>query len=241
MTRRSSMTIPSTDNRFDAFFTDPLYLSLKPILFSYRYRKWKISRHVPERGRILDIGSGTAPVSPDLSRTVVADLSEEALRHIDVPEKIVASITALPFAPGSFDCIVCSEVLEHVRDDMLGIREMRRVLKTGGVLVATVPYQQRFWAEDDEYVGHVRRYEPGELEEKLRAGGFSRVATCRLAGRLERWLTRRSLRMYAGSGPRKRLPLWFIRVINHVLFALLIVTGPFTRWNQTTRILITAR
>jgi SAM-dependent methyltransferase len=235
------MTIPSTANRFDAFFADPLYLSLKPILFSYRYRKWRISRHAPESGRILDIGSGTAPVSPDLSRTVVADLSEEALRNVVAPEKIVASITALPFAPVSFDCILCSEVLEHVQDDLLGIREMRRVLKGDGVLVVTVPYQQRFWAEDDEYVGHVRRYEPGELEAKLRACGFSSVATYRLAGRIERWLTRGSLRMYNASGPRKRLPLRCLRLINHALFALLVVTGPFTRWNQTTRILIVAR
>lgn len=227
-------------NRFDDFFRDDLYLALKKNLFNYRFRKWKISKYVPATGRILDIGSGTAPVSPDLARTVVADISEEAMKNVDAPSKVVTSITGMSFDAGSFDCILCSEVLEHIPDDEKAVSELRRVLKQGGVLIVTVPYQKRFWAEDDEYVGHVRRYDPGELEQKLRAAGFRQVQTYRLSGTVEQWLTRRSLQSYRKGGALPKLPLALLRMTNTFLFLILVVTEMFISWKRTTRILIVA-
>jgi SAM-dependent methyltransferase len=235
----SQMTPPSP-NRFDDFFRDKVYLALKKNLFNYRFRKWKIAKHVPASGRILDIGSGTAPVSPDLTRTVVADLSEEALRHLACESKSVQSITAMTFDAASFDCVLCSEVLEHVPDDLLALSELRRVLRPGGVLVVTVPFQKRYWAEDDEFVGHVRRYDPGELEQKLKAKGFQNVRTYKLSGTIERWLTRRSLRTYQQGGATSRLPLGLLRAANSALFLLLILTETFISWKRTTRILVVA-
>jgi SAM-dependent methyltransferase len=234
-------TSPATvDNRFDDFFRDDLYRSLKTSIFNYRFRKRKIAKHVPGSGLILDIGSGTASVSPDLSRTVVADLSEEAIKHIECASKATMSITRMSFDDASFDCILCSEVLEHIPDDGKAIAELRRVLKPGGVLVATVPYQKRYWAEDDEYVGHVRRYDPGELEQKLRTAGFQRIRTVRLSGSFERWLTRRSLRTYRAGGAVARLPLPLLRFTNSALFLCLIVAEAYISWKRTTRILVVA-
>ncbi|MCK9419635.1 MAG: methyltransferase domain-containing protein [Nitrospirae bacterium] len=234
------MTPPASPNRFDDFFRDKAYLSLKTSLFNYRFRKWKIVKHVPASGSILDIGSGTAPVSPDLHRTVVADVSEEAMRNVECASKVVTSITAMSFETASFDCIVCSEVLEHIPDDAKAASELRRVLKPGGVLVATVPFQKHFWAEDDEYVGHIRRYDPGELEQKLKANGFHNIKTYKLSGTIERWLTRWSLRSYQKGGALAKLPLGLLRMANTALFLLLILTEAFISWKRTTRILVVA-
>jgi len=231
----------TSGNRFDDFFQDTVYLSLKKDLFSYRFRKWKIAKYVPPAGRILDIGSGTAPVSPDMKRTVVADLSEEAMRNVECESKVVTSITGMPFAPAIFDIVLCSEVLEHVPEDDKAVSELRRVLKPGGVLVVTVPYQKRFWAEDDEYVAHVRRYDPGELEQKLRHAGFQEIKTYKMTGTIDRWLTRRSLKAYQKSGAVMTLPLWLLRMVNNALFLFLVVTEAFISWKGTTRILILAR
>ncbi len=228
-------------NRFDDFFQDTVYLSLKQSLFNYRYRKWRIAKHSPGSGRILDIGSGTAPVSPDLTRTVVADISAEAMKNVNAATKVVTSVTAMSFDTASFDCVLCSEVLEHIPDDQKAVAELRRVLKPGGMLIVTVPYQKRLWAEDDEYVGHVRRYDPGELEQKLRAGGFTEMTTYKLSGMIERWLTRRSLRSYQTRGKITMVPLSILRVMNAALFFSLIMTERFIRWKRTTRILIVAR
>lgn len=231
----------SSVNKFDDFFRDRMYLALKKSLFNYRLRKWKIAKHVPDVGRILDIGSGTAPVSPDLRRTVVADISEEAMRNVVCESKAVTSITAMIFATASFDCVLCSEVLEHVPDDLKALSELRRVLRPGGILVVTVPFQKRYWAEDDEFVEHVRRYDPGELEQKLSDNGFSGMKTYKLSGPVERWLTRKSLQTYRKGGTTTKFPLWFLRFVNETLFLTLVITETFISWKRTTRILIVAR
>jgi SAM-dependent methyltransferase len=49
------------------------------------------------------------------------------------------NIYALPFPDNSFDGVILSEILEHVDDDVAGLREVRRVLKPGGVAAITVP------------------------------------------------------------------------------------------------------
>ncbi len=236
----SDLNADTSVNKFDDFFRDRVYLTLKKGLFNYRLRKWRIAKHVPAVGRILDIGSGTAPVSPDLKRTVVADLSEEAMRNVVCESKAVTSITAMTFDTASFDCVLCSEVLEHVWNDLKALSELRRVLKPGGILVLTVPFQKHYWAEDDEFVEHVRRYDPGELEKKLSDSGFSKIKTYKLSGPVERWLTRKSLQAYRKGGATTKFPLWVLRFVNMALLLTLLLTETFISWKRTTRILIVA-
>ena len=52
---------------------------------------------------------------------------------------ILGNTMKLPFKDGSFDKIICSEVLEHVIDDEQGVRELLRVLKDDGDLAVSVP------------------------------------------------------------------------------------------------------
>lgn len=53
---------------------------------------------------------------------------------------IVSDITAIPVADGSFDAVMCTEVLEHVPDPVAALKEMNRVLRSGGYLMITVPF-----------------------------------------------------------------------------------------------------
>ncbi|MGC2485935.1 MAG: class I SAM-dependent methyltransferase [Acidimicrobiales bacterium] len=86
---------------------------------------------------------------------------------------------ALPFADASFDRVICSEVLEHIPDDLGAMRELTRVLRPGGTMAITVP---RFgpelvnWALSDEYHtvpgGHIRIYRKGVLQERLGSTGL---------------------------------------------------------------------
>jgi len=70
----------------------------------------------------------------------------------------------LPFKDGSFNRVVCSEVLEHVIDDAEAVRELVRVLKVGGVLAVSVPTyltEVVYWRLAKNYShpgGHIRIY-----------------------------------------------------------------------------------
>jgi len=86
----------------------------------------------------------------------------------------------LPFADGTFDRVICSEVLEHIPDDEGAMAELSRVLSPGGTMAITVP---RFgpelvnWALSNEYHdtpgGHVRLYRRSVLTERLGTAGLT--------------------------------------------------------------------
>ncbi|PKW15597.1 ubiquinone/menaquinone biosynthesis C-methylase UbiE [Saccharopolyspora spinosa] len=86
---------------------------------------------------------------------------------------------ALPFPDEHFDCVIASEIMEHIPEDEKAMREMVRVVKPGGRVVVTVPRwwpEKICWALSDEYHqvegGHVRIYTADELIGKLRDAGL---------------------------------------------------------------------
>lgn len=54
--------------------------------------------------------------------------------------KVKMDIHAIPFEENKFDVVLCNHVLEHVRDDLRAMREIRRVLKPGGFAILQVPF-----------------------------------------------------------------------------------------------------
>ena len=91
----------------------------------------------------------------------------------------IADINKLPFADASFDCVICSEVLEHIPDHQNAIRELDRILKPNGTLAVSVP---RYFAEricwlishayHNEEGGHIRIYRKKQLYKMLTGQGF---------------------------------------------------------------------
>ncbi len=63
-------------------------------------------------------------------------------------------------------------VLEHIEEDGAALRELRRVLRPGGLLLLTVPAVQLLWGDQDEISHHFRRYTDASLRRPLQAAGF---------------------------------------------------------------------
>ena len=67
---------------------------------------------------------------------------------------------------GAFD------VLEHIEEDELVLKQIQQALRPEGVLILTVPQHRWLWSPVDEMACHVRRYSATELKEKLASAGF---------------------------------------------------------------------
>lgn len=84
-------------------------------------------------------------------------------------------ITALPVASGSVDLIMATDVIEHVDDDGLALREIERVLAPGGYVLLTVPAFQSLWGLQDEISLHKRRYRKSPLVDLVLASGLKPI------------------------------------------------------------------
>jgi SAM-dependent methyltransferase len=126
---------------------------------------------------VLDLG-GTAELvfahAPQLrSLSAHASLSTLAFQQIQGYRALVCtSLEELGFGSNSFDAVVAGDILQTVADDLSALREVRRVLKDGGMLCLTVPAYPLLWGEADEVRGHRRRYTATELRRKLNNAGF---------------------------------------------------------------------
>jgi SAM-dependent methyltransferase len=102
------------------------------------------------------------------------DLSGKAIdlarRRVPEGKFFAGDLTREPLND-KFDLVICSEVLEHIPDDLAAMRNLARM--TGKYLVVSAPQgcMRRFEAA----VGHVRNYAYGELVGKLKQNGFRMV------------------------------------------------------------------
>lgn len=180
----------SSDNRFQVFFETPAYIDLKNLLYNYRLRKRHVAKQVSGGGRILEVGSGLSPMIGADHNVTYSDLSFTAMRALRKSTgkgyHIVADAGNLPFKAGAFQYAVCSEVLEHIEDDIPCIRELNRVLGDQGHLVVTFPHRKAYFANDDRFVAHFRRYEVDEMRKRLAAAGFEAKHVEKVLGPLEK-------------------------------------------------------
>jgi SAM-dependent methyltransferase len=184
----------SSSDPFESFFRQQIYLQCKRSLYSFLRRKDEIARFTPTDNRaLLEIGSGTAPVVSANKGTIYSDVSYEAMRYLRVvdrvPKVLVLSATEIPFADRSIKTVVCSEVIEHIDDDLTALKEIHRILADDGELILTVPIHSYYFAIDDRFVEHRRRYSVKGLLKLLRTIGFTSFTTSKVAGPLEKVTT----------------------------------------------------
>ncbi len=138
------------------------------------FNTWALLSKLAETAPLrLEVGPGLRPRLP-VKGTHFLDFSAPAVARLQAEGGFAqhGRITALPFADACFDLVVACDVIEHVEDDRQVFSELRRVMKSGGRLVFSVPLHPARWTIFDDCVGHARRYAPAELEEMLAAHGL---------------------------------------------------------------------
>jgi 2-polyprenyl-3-methyl-5-hydroxy-6-metoxy-1,4-benzoquinol methylase len=117
-------------------------------------RDWIVSsieRHWPPGAlRVLEVGPGSGiylPVLSSKAREVFAmDIEEKYLENARLLQNECPNITLLKdditttrFEAGSFDLILCSEVIEHLADSRSALRNLNALLRPGGILILSTP------------------------------------------------------------------------------------------------------
>jgi len=135
---------------------------------------------VPANSLVIDIGAGSCPYRQyfshcDYKTQDFASLSPEQLRGANGYDKIdyLSDATNIPVNDGSFDVILCTEVLEHLPDPIKVIHEFSRILKSGGKLLLTAPLGSGIHQEPYHFYGG---YTPYWYQKFLTESGFSDIS-----------------------------------------------------------------
>jgi ubiquinone/menaquinone biosynthesis C-methylase UbiE len=145
---------------------------LDPVLnFSWRMRTdWLALQagQVAAGARVLDAGAGEGQYRPLFAHTryeaqdfaqyegSAADGATETWKYNKLD--YVCDITAIPVPDGTFDAVVCTEVLEHVPDPLAALRELVRVTAVGGRLLLTAPLGSGMHQEPYHFYGGYSRH-----------------------------------------------------------------------------------
>ncbi|MHB1218707.1 MAG: class I SAM-dependent methyltransferase [Alphaproteobacteria bacterium] len=140
---RRSCPICDYRGRFWSFGATPRPEALCPSCFSLeRHRLFQLlllrhGRRWLAGKRVLHFApeGATRPVLDEMAACVTADIAAEGV-------DCRCGMEAMPFPDRSFDAVIANHVFEHVEDDLRAMREMRRVIKAGGVAILSVPVVQ---------------------------------------------------------------------------------------------------
>lgn len=155
-------------------------------------RWWQRQRHAiitgmaRGAGRTLDVGCGSSLILQSLNDAIGMDVQQNKLRYLrryDLP-LVRGSLFALPVRDASVDCVICSQVIEHIAADEVLFDELLRVLRPGGLLILGTPdYATVGWRIIEPLYGlaapggykdeHITHYTRASLEHLAAARGLT--------------------------------------------------------------------
>lgn len=147
------------------------------------YNRWTLAKFASYlRGDILEIGCGIGSFTKSLLKygnVWAIDIDNENLNQTKDVVNNAAEVGFGDIEQGkyfftkkSFDCLICINVLEHIRKDARALKNIYKLLKKNGVLIMLVPVHSFLFGTIDESIGHFRRYEKNKLINLLKTSGF---------------------------------------------------------------------
>jgi SAM-dependent methyltransferase len=131
-------------------------------------------------GRLIDIGCGSKPyqsiVSPYVSFHIGLDHAESP--HGLSKVELIGTAYEMPVTDSSFDCALCTSVLEHLEEPEHALRECKRVLRSGGIAIYSVPFIWQLHEEPRDFF----RFSKYGLKHLFEKAGFEIVDIRAISG-----------------------------------------------------------
>lgn len=131
---------------------------------------------------ILEVGCGCGDLLHVLDRKgytgIGIDISEDALMvaRTGFSSRRIKVVCCTPEdIQEKFDVVIASEVMEHYQNDMVFLSQLSDCLHDRGHLILTVPAHMKKWGPNDDFCGHIRRYERNNLHAALQKSGFDDI------------------------------------------------------------------
>lgn len=133
---------------------------------------------------ILEIGFGNGDLIKILSKTgyngKAIDFSSKACKNIRKETKgtgfrfVIENIPDYKLNPKKekYSLVMAFEVLEHIKNDWEALSRWGNFISKDGYLMLSVPAHMSLWGANDDFAGHIRRYEKKELQSRLEKAGF---------------------------------------------------------------------
>jgi SAM-dependent methyltransferase len=130
----------------------------------------------------LEVGCGAGDLLRSLDRLGYSgsgiEISQDAFMaasSLEFSDRVTVAMTDIRDIHERFDVVIASEVMEHWQDDVAFLQLLKDKIVDNGWLFLTVPANMNKWGRNDEFCGHIRRYERSELIEKLEITGFNDI------------------------------------------------------------------
>lgn len=175
--------------------------------FTYHYLIKELERIEYKNKKILDIGCGSGATTFYLARKALkvygidiskraVELCQQSRTSLGLEGKVIFRIMNFPQKTprDKFDIIICSEVLEHLENDILALKQIKKILKPKGIVIISVPsknaplYKWGLTSNFDRGVGHLRRYSIEDLSVLLKKTGFTVIEVKKNEGLLRNFL-----------------------------------------------------
>lgn len=165
--------------------------------------------------KILDIGCGVGRTAillsqkgydvtgVDIEKKVIAIANQEAKRQKIKARFIVKDITK-SFEQNTYDFVICQEVIEHLKNYEIVIKNAFQALKKGGYLILSTPHSMSQWSILDDYANHLRRYSIREFNTILKDFTSFEIFTIgfpfmRLTILLYNWLIKKTSKKHSST------------------------------------------
>jgi SAM-dependent methyltransferase len=151
----------------------PFFIKNYSLYFGHdKLSKLELMIKTPKNSLILDLGCGTGYFTKRLRnkgyRVIGLDISKKRINDAGNSEFIVGDASRPPFKNKLFDCIIASDILEHLPGPLIkNIKRITNSLKKNGVFIISVPYG---FANNDK--GHIHKLDIKEWESIFKKSGL---------------------------------------------------------------------